>query len=358
MTKNRFSRVSAAAGVAVALTLGGCASESSSSGGGSEEFEIGFNVPVLANPFWKQNVEFAEDAATAVGATLIIADANQDEAQQLKIMEDFAAQGVDAIVVAPVTTAVVPALIKAADDAEIPLFFAERTPGFEPDEAKYPSYIGFVGADSYSGAQATAQALYDAGKRRIVATTGTKGSSIAEDRLQGLMDFAEANPDFEVLQSQYGVELREDGQAATENFLSTFPGPDFDGVWNYTDSAAVGSASAIQAAGAGDEVAITGFDGQPDGAQAILDGEMLATAGGQFIDGAFATIMAFDYLNGHLPKTPYVVMDYLVITEDNAAAYLEQFGEGKPPYDLKNLSVTHNPDASTDGFVIAIQPTN
>ncbi len=356
MKKNRVRFVIAATGALTMMMLGGCAS--GGAGGameGSDEFTIGFNVPVLANPFWKQNVEFAEDAAEAVGASMVVADANQDEAKQLKIMEDFAAQGVDAIVVAPVTTAVVPALIKAADNAKIPLVFAERTPGFEPDAEKHPSYIGFVGADSYQGAQATAQALYDAGRRRIVATTGTKGSSIAEDRLTGLLDFAEEHPDFEILQSQYGVELQDQGQTATENFLSTFPGPGFDGVWNYTDSAAVGSASAIQAADAGDEVAVTGFDGQPDGAQAILDGTMLATAGGQFIDGAFATIIAFDYLNGHEPKTPYVVMDYLLITEENAADYIEQFGRGKPPYDLKNLSVTHNPDASTDDFVIAIQ---
>jgi ABC-type sugar transport system substrate-binding protein len=323
--------------------------------GDIKQITIGFNVPVLANPFWKQNVEFAKKAAEAVGAKLIVVDANQDEAKQLKLMEDLVAQGVDGIIVAPVTTAVVPALIKVTDKANIPLVFAERTPGFEPDASAYPSYLGFVGADSYAGAQATAQALYDAGKFNIVATTGTKGSSIAEDRIKGLLDFVKDHPPMKVLQVQYGVELEEDGQIAIENFLSAFPGPAFDGVWNYTDSAAVGAAAAIKRAGFSSDVAVTGFDGQPDGAQAIANGDMLATSGGQFIDGAFAFLMIYDFVNGHKPKTPYVVMPYLVIDASNVVDYQEQFGGGNPPYDLKSMSVTHNPEASTDDFKIEIQ---
>jgi len=321
----------------------------------AEKKVIGFAVPVLANPFWKQEVDFAKRVADELGGELIVEDANQDEAKQLQIMDNFASRKVDAIITAPVTTAVAPALIKAAGRANIPIFFAERTPGFEPDPEKYPQYIGFVGADSHQGALATAKALYDAGARKIVATTGTKGSSIAEDRIGGLKEFASQHPDFEVLQIQYGVELREDGIKATENYLSAYPGPGFDGIWNYDDGAAIGAAAALKQANLTGKVLVTGFDAEADGAQAIKAGDILADSGGQFIDGGFAYIMAFDYLNGHKPKKPYVVMDYLLVTKDNADKYIEQFGSGFPPYDIKKMSVTYNPDASTDDYKIAIQ---
>ena len=93
----------------------------------AEKKVIGFAVPVLANPFWKQEVDFAKRVADELGGELIVEDANQDEAKQLQIMDNFASRKVDAIITAPVTTAVAPALIKAAGRANIPIFFAERT---------------------------------------------------------------------------------------------------------------------------------------------------------------------------------------------------------------------------------------
>ncbi len=43
------------------------------------------------------------------------------------------------------------------------------------------------------------------------------------------------------------------------------------------------------------------------------------------------------------------------LTKDNVDKYIEQFGSGMPPYDVKKMSVTYNPNASTDDFKIAIQ---
>jgi ABC-type sugar transport system substrate-binding protein len=353
MHQHRFSAV---IGFVFACSIAlGMVSQPAAAETAKEKILIGMAVPVLANPFWKQEVDFAQRVADELGGELIVEDANQDEGKQLQIISNFASRKVDAIITAPVTTAVAPALIKAAGRANIPIFFAERTPGFKPDLEKYPQYIGFVGADSHQGALATAKALYDAGARKIVATTGTKGSSIAEDRIGGLKEFASQHPDFKVLQVQYGVELREDGIRATENYLSAYPGPGFDGIWNYDDGAAIGAAAALKQANLTGKVLVTGFDAESDGAQAIKAGEVLADSGGQFIDGGFAYIMAFDYLNGHKPKNPYVVMDYLLVTKANVDKYIEQFGSGFPPYDIKKMSVTFTPEASTDAYKIEIQ---
>jgi inositol transport system substrate-binding protein len=335
--------------------MSGCAATTSATDD-EPKFTIGFSVPVLASPFWKTEADFMKHVAEELGGELIVADANQDESKQLQIMETFVSQGVDGIIAASVTDALAPALIKVTDRAGIPLVFAERTPGFEPDAAKYPSYLGFVGADSHQGAMLTAQALYDAGSRKIVATTGTKGSSVAEQRVAGLLDFAKEHQDFEVLQVQYGVELEQEGITAAQNYLSAFPGPGFDGYWSFADGGAVGAAAALDQAGESGTVNITGFDAEAAGSAGIAAGDILAAAGGQFIDGGFAYIMLWDYLNGNKPKEPYVVMDYLLVNSDNIDEYIKQFGSGLPPYDIKAMSSTLNPKASTADFKIEIQP--
>ncbi|MGN6303939.1 MAG: sugar ABC transporter substrate-binding protein, partial [Mesorhizobium sp.] len=60
----------------------------------AEKKVIGFAVPVLANPFWKQEVDFAKRVADELGGELIVEDANQDEAKQLQIMDNFASRKV------------------------------------------------------------------------------------------------------------------------------------------------------------------------------------------------------------------------------------------------------------------------
>jgi ribose transport system substrate-binding protein len=335
--------------------MSGCATNPSGSSTDKPAFTIGFSVPVLASPFWKTEADFMQHVAEELGGKLIVADANQDESKQLQSIESFVSQGVDGIIAASVTDALAPALIKVTDKAGIPIVFAERTPGFEPDAKKYPSYLGFVGADSHQGAMLTAQALYDAGSRNIVATTGTKGSSVAEQRVAGLLDFAKAHKDFKVLQVQYGVELEQEGITAAQNYLSAYPGPGFDGYWSFADGGAVGAAAALKQSGDSGKVNITGFDAEAAGSAGIKDGSVLAAAGGQFIDGGFAYIMLWDYLNGNKPKQPYVVMDYLLVNSDNIDDYISQFGSGQPPYDIKSMSTTLNPQASTDDFKIEIQ---
>jgi ABC-type sugar transport system substrate-binding protein len=316
-----------------------------------EQVTIGFAVPVIANPWWKTNAEFAQKIAADLGVKMLVSDANDQEDRQIKNIEDFIAQGADGIIVAPVTQAVGPGLLKRAEEAKIKMAFAERDPGLKPDEYKGDAYVGFVGADHKASAYASAQTLYDAGARKIVALTGPKGNSVAEARLAAVREFDEEKPDFEIVQFEYGQELREQAQRTTESLLSAHPGPGFDGVWTFNDEAALGAIAALKPAGVLEKVKVAGLDADAGGVKAIEDGEMLSSSGGSYLDGGFATLMLFDAIKGHIPKERWIEMPALVVNQKNVAAYKKNFIESLPPYDGKSLSKAFNPDASTDDYI-------
>lgn len=319
----------------------------------AEKFIIGFGVPVLANPFWKANADFAENMATDLGMDYLIGDANSQEDQQVKAIEDLIAQGVDGLILAPVSQAVGPKLLELAEEAGVLVVFAERNPGFKPDEYDGDIYVGFVGVDNKAGGRLGAEALAEAGVTKALAIAGAQGNSVVEARVEGFKEVA-AEKGIEVLQIEYGQELREDGLKTMENFLAAFPAGEFDGVWCFNDDTALGVIEALRQADALEGVSVTGLDATEPGVAAIMAGEMLAAPGGQFIDGGLAAIMLFDALNGNMPKTAWVEMDFLNVVASNAEEYSAQYIEGLPPYDAKEFSATFNSDASTDDYSIIV----
>ncbi|HEX5595428.1 MAG TPA: sugar ABC transporter substrate-binding protein [Micromonosporaceae bacterium] len=345
--------------LAVGLAATGCSGGETKSGSGNgsdKQITIGFALPVLANPFWRKEADFAKYVGEQLGnVKVVIVDAESDEGKQVQQVESLISQGVDGIIASPVTQAVGPALLRAAEQADIPMVFAERNPGLKPEDYKGEAYVGYVGANGRQGATDAAEQLYKAGARRVVAMAGKKGSSVADERVGGLMEFAKNHLDFEVLQVQYDAELQAEGLKIAENYLSAYPGPGFDAVWCYNDEGALGTAQAIKQAGLQDKVKITGFDGTAEATAAIINGEMLATAGGQFIDGGLALIMLYDAIHGKKPKNAYVEMPLLLIEPSNAAAYKEQFVDSLPQYDVKQLSQVFNESASTDDYKIELK---
>ena len=70
----------------------------------------------------------ANYAKTQPGVTLQIEDAKDDVSKQLSQVQNFIANGVDAIIVNPVDTSATAAITKAAADAGVPLVYVNRQP--------------------------------------------------------------------------------------------------------------------------------------------------------------------------------------------------------------------------------------
>jgi ABC-type sugar transport system substrate-binding protein len=80
---------------------------------------------------------------------LQVEDAQNDVSKQLSQIQNFAAQGVDAIIVNPVDTDATAAMTKIATAAGIPLVYVNRTPA----EAELPEKVASaypVGSAAYN----------------------------------------------------------------------------------------------------------------------------------------------------------------------------------------------------------------
>lgn len=355
-------RVVTAAGIGSlvgVLAMSSCSASTSQSPANhaKKKLTIGFAMPVLANPFWRSEADFATHVADQLGNTVVIVtDAQSDEGKQLQQVEDLISRGVDGLIVSPVTAAVGPAELKAAKNANIPIVFAERDPGFQADSYPGNGAVGFLGLSNVQGGEQTAAQLYKAGARKIVAMAGLKGSSVADGRVAGLQKFAQEHSDFKVLQVEYGAELQADGLKVTEAYLAAYPGPGFDGIWCYNDEEALGAATALtEAKVPPGKVKITGFDGTKEGAAAIASGVMLADSGGQFVSGGLGLVMLYDKINGHQPQKSYVQMVYLLIDASNVARYQIQFLDNTPAFDVRSLSLVYNPSATTADYKIVLK---
>jgi len=340
---------------AVLLSTAACSSGTTSAGEADDSITIGFAVPVLANPYWSQNVDFAKAVATDLGAEIVVADAKSSESTQLTNVQNLISQGVDGIIFGPVTVSVGPAILDACKTAQIKCAAVARKPGVEADASNAGHYVGYVVGNDYGDGEAAAKALVDAGGSKCVVMSGQQGNSVADDRLQGFVDFAGDNG-MEILSTFRPAEVASEGQQATENFLAQFPGPGFDCLYVFDGDAGTGAISALTNKGVIDRVLVANLDANPENQKAIKDGTLIASgAAGEFVNGGFATILVYDAIKGFEPKSREIVLDGVVVDKDNVDAYAEQYGGTPAVYDVKKLSQAYNPDATTDDLVIVVE---
>ena len=107
---------------------------------------IGYSSPNFDDNFQTILREAAKGYAESKGDKLLIEDAREDVGTQLSQVQNFIASGVDAIVVAPVSTEATPAITKLAKEAGIPLVYVNRRPS---DLDAFDGTATYVGSDNY-----------------------------------------------------------------------------------------------------------------------------------------------------------------------------------------------------------------
>jgi PAS domain S-box-containing protein len=74
--------------------------------------------------------------------------------------------------------------------------------------------------------------------------------------------------------------------------------PDVNIVWCADDNMALGVLKAIKELGLEEKIVVGGVDWDKAAQEAILNGRMDVSVGGHFLDGAWAAVLLYDYLNG------------------------------------------------------------
>jgi simple sugar transport system substrate-binding protein len=204
-------------------------------------------------------------------------DAQSKQENQIRAVRSFIAQGVDAIIVAPIVETGWDPVLREAKNAHIPVLITDRTIKTE-DESLYSA---FLGSDFYLEGKMAADWLathVKDGKARIVELQGTPGSSPANDRQRSFADAIKAYPGLQIIDSQSGDFRRAGGKEVMEAFLKKH-GHDIDVVYAHNDDMALGAIQAIEDAGLkpGKDILIISIDGVKEAIQAVIDGKLSCT---------------------------------------------------------------------------------
>ncbi len=212
------------------------------------------------------------------GIDLKFADAQQKQENQIKAVRGFIAQGVDAILIAPVVATGWDQVLEEAKEAEIPVVLLDRQID-APDDL----YLTAVTSDQvYEGKVAGEWLVKDVGDAdcKVVELQGTTGSSPAINRKKGFEEAIAGHDNIRIVRSQTGDFTRAKGKEVMESFIKAEGGgQDICAVYAHNDDMVVGAIQAIKEAGLkpGTDIKVVSIDAVPDIFRAMADGEANAT---------------------------------------------------------------------------------
>jgi len=200
---------------------------------------------------------------------LTIVDAAGDTAKQVGQVENFLAQGMDAVVILPVDTTATGPMTKAIVKAGKPLVYVNRKP------ENLPKGVVYVGSKSIDAGVMNMEELGKAmgGKGNLAILIGELSDEPAHGRTDGIKQVVkEQFPNIKVTREQTGHWKRESGKTIMEDWLAS--GQQIDGVAANNDEMALGALQAIKAARKIDKIPVGGTDGTHDALESMDKGEL------------------------------------------------------------------------------------
>jgi inositol transport system substrate-binding protein len=253
---------------------------------------------------------------------LTIVDAANDTAKQTGQIENFLAQGMDAIVILPVDTAATGPMTKAVTKAGKPLVYVNRQP------ANLPKGVVYSGSKSIEAGIMNMEELGKAmgGKGNLVILMGELSNEAAIGRTDGIKKIVkEKFPDIKIVREQTGNWKREQGKTIMENWLAS--GQQIDGVASNNDEMALGALQAIKAAKKLGKIPVGGTDGSHDALESMDKGELNNTVFQDPVGQGEEAVNAA-YLLAKKEANPKVVDDviwipYQPVTKENYKSFMK-----------------------------------
>ena len=240
--------------------------------------QVGVTMTAFDNPFLTILLGGIRAGAERMeGVSLAVEDAELDVAQQLSQVQNFIANGVDAIIVNPVDGDSTMAITQAVTAAGIPLVYVNHPPA---DIDALPEGASFVGSNEIdSGTMQTEQVCEMLGGKGIaVVMMGPLENHAALTRTEDIHKVL-GRPEcagIEVVEEQSANWSRVEAQDLMTNWLTR--GVAFDAVIANNDEMAIGAIQAMKAAGFDmEDVVVAGIDATPDGLLAMQAGELDVT---------------------------------------------------------------------------------
>jgi ribose transport system substrate-binding protein len=260
--------------------LGGCGDKAADSSqpaasASNAQGTIGVSLLTLDNPFFKVIGDSITAEGKKHGYETVVVSGDKDVAKQGNQIKDFIVKKVSAIVLSPCDSKSIIPVIQEANAAGIPVFTVD-IPCNEPGV----KIVTQIATDNEGGGreagQAMIEALGEAGGK--IAVLHFKQAESCQLRVKGFMEVirthnASGKAKVDVVTELEIGAAKDLGYKAAEDALQAHP--DLRGIFAINDPAALGARAAVEKAGK-TQVLIIGFDGQPEGKQAIKDGKIYA----------------------------------------------------------------------------------
>ncbi|MGV8882214.1 MAG: substrate-binding domain-containing protein [Rhodoglobus sp.] len=361
--KNHMSRgkkallVGFAASAVAALTLTGCATPASNSGGqGGTGDKIGVSLIVKtnSNPFFVAMQDGAKKAAEADGVSLTFAAGKEDgdEDTQIQAIEAAISKGDAGILITPNGPAVLDAIAKARE-AGLFVIALDTVPDpadavditFATDNFLAGQYIG-QWTSATLGTKDAVIGLIDLFDDKAVSVDSNRDQGFLDGLGIGLGDEA-VNGDedatgtlagggkYTIVGNEASQGAEDGGRTAMENLLAK--NPDINVIYTINEPAAYGAYQALEAAGkSGDDVVIVSVDGGCAGVSQVADGIIDATSQQYPVKMAELGVKAIVDLvkNGTAPKPT----DGLDFFNTGVALVTDQPAEGVESIDTTEAS--------------------
>lgn len=319
----------------------GCGSADESQGDAKADgekggYKIGLTNSFNGNSYRQQMEAYAQEAADELTETgeiseFVIVEANNDASKQVQQIENFILEGMDAIIIDPISATALTGAIQEASDAGIPCIIINDGP--VESEAELCYQINFDTIDQMSTLTEYVCEVIG-GKGKIIELRGTAGAEFDNIAHEGVLKALENYPDIEIVAEVYTDWTGSKAQSELASVLPTLD--DVAGVVTQGGD----SYAAVQAfEAAGMELPVIGGDNRGYflkwWANEAPDGYDTISVSSNPWDGATGVYVACDILSGEYEVPNEMVHPFAVVTKDEVENYKDMGDEeiGTPTYD-------------------------
>jgi ABC-type sugar transport system substrate-binding protein len=248
--------------------------------------------------------QFMRPAARSLGLTLEVLYAERDHLLMLRQAEDVAQRSPapDYVIIVNEKLAAQQMLqTLSRSPAKVFVMHNDLTPeqrreiGNEREQIR--NWIGTATTDAAQGAYILMEYLYRRlGNReaRIIGITGDPNTPVSMERADGVKDYVAHAGRGRIDQLAFGDWSYADGERKAAVLLARYP--DTNIIWGSNDSMALGALRAVRARRA--RVLVGGIGGFWDAMTSVAEGGLAASSAGDYLIGAWAIVMLYDYHRG------------------------------------------------------------
>jgi ribose transport system substrate-binding protein len=257
---------------ALALVTG-CAERADQANASRDKLLIAVVPKATSHEFWKSVHAGAVEGEKQAGVKIIWKGpiTESDREAQINLLQDFIAQGVSGICLAPLDSQALQPVVREARQAGVPVLI------FDSGLDDLSDAISFVATDNFHGGELAGRHLGQllGGKGRVIVLRYNVGSQSSHEREEGcLAALAKEFPEVEVISSnEYAGDTADKALVKSQQLLLTF-GDRLDGVFTPAQHVSTGMLRALEEQNLAGKVKFIGFDPGPELVSALAAGKM------------------------------------------------------------------------------------